>query len=297
LRQEKVDVAFNQSDTLSPFGALVIFSHISRLLFNRRPFLERIYQEHLTTLKPVASVSKKSPRLEPFLVSLHIRRGDSCSEEDPQLYQSKASPIDSEPQMATNRRCYQTQVYLDAIERIRKLLPKSQPLIVYLATDDTENVMEEIQKNHSRVYNDVVDQWKFLNYSRNIFQYEQAVIEDEENTKRPILGETAVSDLWHLSHGQAFVGHLGSRFGKVAWMLAISRHGAFIPYFSVDGHSKLICSVFCRSQDLSVCFRQLASFLNSVSLLRSITGWQVIVVKSMSPVARSESTFLISTIA
>ena len=33
--------------------------------------------------------------------------------------------------------------------------------------------------------------------------------------------ETALAELWHLSHMQYFVGHLGSRFGKVAWAVRI----------------------------------------------------------------------------
>ena len=39
------------------------------------------------------------------------------------------------------------------------------------------------------------------------------------------------------SHGQVFIGHLGSRFGKVGWLLATARFHTFIPFFSVDGHS------------------------------------------------------------
>ena len=37
---------------------------------------------------------------------------------------------------------------------------------------------------------------------------------------------------------KALVGHLGSRFGKVSWLLATARRNDFVPFFSVDGHSK-----------------------------------------------------------
>ena len=83
-----------------------------------------------------------------------------------------------------------------------------------------------------------VDQWNYLNYSRSHFQYEAESIEAVENKNQHILGETAVADLWLLSHGHAFIGHLGSRFGKAAWLLATSRHNTFVPFFTVDGHSK-----------------------------------------------------------
>jgi hypothetical protein len=56
------------------------------------------------------------------------------------------------------------------------------------------------------------------------------------------LGETAVADIWHLSHGQVFIGHLGSRFGKVGWRQATARHNTFVPFYTVDGHS-ICCDI------------------------------------------------------
>merc|ERR1711957_157202 len=56
------------------------------------------------------------------------------------------------------------------------------------------------------------------------------------------MSETAVQDLWHLSHGEAFVGHMGSRFGKVGYLLAVSKQNSPLPYVSVDGHS-LCCEI------------------------------------------------------
>jgi hypothetical protein len=43
------------------------------------------------------------------------------------------------------------------------------------------------------------------------------MIESSEGTSQATLGETAVADMRHLSHGEVFVGHLGSLFGKVSW--------------------------------------------------------------------------------
>ena len=268
------DIAANASKNLSPLGNLMLFAHINRMLFNRRPFLGAIYQEKVTSLPGLPSVrgdaSKKSSKIQnggdsdsdtdgagnPFIVALHMRRGDSCGDINP--YQQKASPLDSPPQMGNNRLCYQTSVYMDGIRRIRQLVPKTRPLHVYVATDDAGDVIDEIlNKKHSSYSNnsisslvDVeVERWHFLNYSRHHFNYLNldngvSSIEDNENLmKQPMLGETAVGDLWLLSHGHAFVGHLGSRFGKMAWLLATSRHNAFIPFFTVDGHSKYSITV------------------------------------------------------
>ena len=250
----------NDSRILSPLGNLLMFGHITRIMFNRRPFLEEIYQAHLTsiavpsssteydtkkagkikTTTDVSDETTKNNDVDPFIVGLHMRRGDSCNEDSPQLYQKEPSPLDSPAQFGNNRMCYQTDVYLEAIRRIRQLVPNTRPLHVYVATDDAGDVMEEIL--HHKTFNKgvevEVDQWNYLNYSRSHFQYEAESIEADENENKHILGETAVADLWLLSHGHAFIGHLGSRFGKAAWLLATSRHNTFVPFFTVDGHSK-----------------------------------------------------------
>ena len=250
----------NDSRILSPLGNLLMFGHITRIMFNRRPFLEEIYQAHLTsiavpsssteydtkkagkikTTTDVSDDTTKNNDVDPFIVGLHMRRGDSCNEDSPQLYQKEPSPLDSPAQFGNNRMCYQTDVYLEAIRRIRQLVPNTRPLHVYVATDDAGDVMEEIL--HHKTFNKgvevEVDQWNYLNYSRSHFQYEAESIEADENENKHILGETAVADLWLLSHGHAFIGHLGSRFGKAAWLLATSRHNTFVPFFTVDGHSK-----------------------------------------------------------
>jgi hypothetical protein len=250
----------NDNKILSPLGNLLMFAHITRIMFNRRPFLEEIYQAHLTSIAVPSSSTEndtkkvgkiktttdgsndatKNNDFDPFIIGLHMRRGDSCNEDSPQIYQKVPSPLDSPAQFGSNRMCYQTDVYLEAIRRIRQLVPNTRPLHVYVATDDAGDVMEEIL--HHNTFNKgvevEVDQWNYLNYSRSHFQYEAENIEADENKNQHILGETAVADLWLLSHGHAFIGHLGSRFGKAAWLLATSRHNTFVPFFTVDGHSK-----------------------------------------------------------
>ena len=236
------------TSSMSTLGQLTMFSHLIRMLFQPRPFLMDIYKEKLTTVIPKRRneerVDETNAGPSPFIVSMHMRRGDSCHFDDDKRqypYEQAASDLHSRAQTSNVRKCYQTSVYLQDLERIRNVLPIDQPLHVYLSTDDTGSVMKEIQANHTHIYKNVVDQWHFLDYSRSNFQYDLTeFIESEVNHNRPIMGEAAVTDLWLLSHGQAFIGHMGSRFGKVAWYLATSRHNSFVPYFSVDGHSKFV---------------------------------------------------------
>jgi hypothetical protein len=253
----------------SSLGNLMIFAHITRMLFNRRPFLDKIYQEKLTSVVVPGSENGENnfqteTDNEPYIVALHMRRGDSCGdpnpqESNPQDYQSEATPLDSKAQTGNDRKCYQTHVYLDAVLRIRRLVPETRPLHVYLATDDVGNVVHEIlnkkytireiEKKNMTIDDNIlgVDKWHFLNYSRAHFNYTADSIEADENIEnQPILGESAIADLWLLSHGQAFVGHLGSRFGKVAWLLATARRNNFVPFFSVDGHSEYGFVRFCQ---------------------------------------------------
>ena len=67
-------------------------------------------------------------------------------------------------------------------------------------------------------------------------------IESDANHNMAFMTEAAVQDLWHMSHSEAFVGHLGSRFGKVGYFLAVSRQNGALPYVTVDGHN-LCCEI------------------------------------------------------
>ena len=242
----------------SPLGNLMLFAHTTRMLFNRRSFLDEIYQEKLTSVSmppsetgpalrsgtaAAASVETTTGTVDndnPFNVALHIRRGDSCGkhdEEDYEEYEREASLLHSIAQVGSERRCYQTEVYLDQVRRIRGMVPRERPLHVYLATDDVGDLAEEIAGRNPRE-NYGIDVLHYLDYSREHFRYDASSIEDDENRKKqPKLGETAVADLWLLSHGDAFVGHKGSRFGKISWLLAMARRNNFVPFASVDGHS------------------------------------------------------------
>ena len=124
---------------------------------------DKIYQEKLTNIATPGSeivtngathkgkTHKFENNEEPFIVSLHMRRGDSCGDASPLDYQREASKLDSRAQHGGERKCYKTAVYLNAVKRIRSLVPMTRPIHVYLATDDVGNVIHEIlnmkQKN------------------------------------------------------------------------------------------------------------------------------------------------------
>ncbi len=285
------DIAAAEYKTdFSALGNLVLYAHIARMGFNRRPFLDQIYKEQLTAVAtPNFKNSAEYKRIaDPYIVSLHMRRGDSCGIPDPEQYEQDASALDSKAQMGGERKCYRNEVYLRAIARIRELVPKERPLHVYLSTDDVGNVMRDILKSKYDVSqensegsdkqgaNEVssddlgVDKWYFLNITRDHFDVDVMVENPTNADKQPKLGESAVTDLWLLSHGNAFVGHLGSRFGKSSWLLATARRNSFIPFFSVDGHSKFIDSRVSSSVS-SLCCASLCTFLREIGFLIRIS--------------------------
>jgi hypothetical protein len=172
-----------------------------------------------------------------------MRRGDSCGQRRgfTDEYEDEASLMDERAQVTGVRKCYKTHVYLDAVRRIRdELVPPDVPIVVHLSTDDNDHIMDEIRSQHPEFVTNtsLVNEWRYLNYSRTHFKYEAQSIEFQTDTYNlAVMGESAVVDMWHLSFGDVFVGHLGSRFGKVSWLLSVARHGMFVPFKSVDGHS------------------------------------------------------------
>ena len=214
--------------TLPGLGHLMVFSHVARLRFNRQPTLRQVFDAHLTT---VASQNRTTTD-NVLRVSVHMRRADSCDHKT-KGFQKEASLLESIPQTSGVRMCYATSVYMKALQRVQKM--SQRPLEVYLSTDYGGEVMAEIKKDFNDLYQSIT--WKYLKYDRDIFQYGVMIDDIHRNKKLEILGETGFADLWLLSHGEVFVGHLGSRFGKVGWSLATARYNHFIPFFTVDGHS------------------------------------------------------------
>jgi len=210
---------------------ILSFAHIARIRFNRQPPLLSTYSSHIHRTPAATPTTTTQNTLR---VSLHIRRADAC-EHATTNYQLHASPIDSPAQVSGKRLCYATIVYINALKRIQELAHGNPRLDVYLATDHAGSVMDDIRDNFSELYHKW--DWNVLEYERDVFRYEGMIEDPVNGEKQGAQGETAVADLWHLSHGQVFVGHLGSRFGKVSWLLAMARQNAFVPFFTVDGHS------------------------------------------------------------
>lgn len=222
---------YNRSKTLDPnlpaLGYLLLFSHIARISFHRNPPVLGFYQNHS---KSIMNVPKQPNQIS---VSIHMRRADSCGHQR-SGYETTSSALDSIAQVSGKRMCYATSVYLEALRRIQK--ESGRPVDVYLATDDAGFVIDEIQKDFDDLYKSM--NWHYLDYSRDTFRYKGFVEGDEiESAQHAMIGESAVADLWHLSHGEVFIGHMGSRFCKMGWALATGRRNTFVPFFTVDGHS------------------------------------------------------------
>mmetsp|Transcript_43983 Transcript_43983/g.64632 ORF Transcript_43983/g.64632 Transcript_43983/m.64632 type:complete len:553 (+) Transcript_43983:102-1760(+) len=221
----------SQND-LPALGHLLSFAHIARIQFARTPPLVEIYKKFKrSVIHNNALASAPDSPDQRLKVSMHMRRGDSCGHKK-HGYETKPSMLDSVNQNSAFRMCYNTSVYIDALKRVQTISGKQ--LDVYLATDHAGSIMEELEKNFPVEYK--AWNWHYLDFSRDAFDY-QRMIEVADREKQELLGETAFADIWHLSHGQVFVGHLGSRFGKVSWLLQMARWNTFVPFFTVDGHS------------------------------------------------------------
>merc|ERR1711862_1037751 len=97
--------------------------------------------------------------------------------------------------------------------------------------------------HHKELYEEVT--WKVVRYpTQQVFNYSHTIPGGSKllqySKDHSELGKTSILDLWHLSHGQVYIGHLGSSFGKLAWYEAMARHNTFIPYYTVDGHSVVV---------------------------------------------------------
>ena len=220
---------------LPALGQLLFFAHIGRMRFRRQPSVRDFYNKHRATIwsKKLGKRPSKSTH-STIQVSLHMRRADSCNHKQTG-FERKASPLDSMAQVSGKRLCYDTNVYVEALRRIQTISGKPA-LDVYLATDHAGSMLDEIRDGFPDDF--YAWNWHFSNYTRDTFEYEGFIDgHSVGETKQAMLGETAVADLWHLSHGQVFAGHLGSRFGKVSWLLATAQRNTFVPFFTVDDHS------------------------------------------------------------
>ena len=160
-------------------------------------------------------------------------------EKNDEFFESQASPLDSIPQHSNYRMCYATSVYISALRRIKEMSNGSRNIHVYLSSDYAGSILDDIKRQFKADFDDIT--WHYLDYSREMFHYD-GFIESDENSNKPLIGMASIADLWHLSHGEVYVGHLGSRFSKSSYMLATARANTFVPFYSVDGHS-ICCQI------------------------------------------------------
>jgi hypothetical protein len=210
---------------------LLTFSHLSRIAFNLRPHILEIYKHHLKRID-----HNRLSNTNILRVALHIRRGNNCHFED------EITPLEADAKLGGERRCYSNLVYMEVLQRVMDLV--NQHVVVYLATDYASSFLDEVKADPSVRSIYLNASWMYVDYPRDIFhsgsrndRQANITITNPSIQHKGTLGESAFVDIWHLSHGHTFIGHLGSRFGKVSWIQAMCRNNAFVPFFSVDGHS------------------------------------------------------------
>ena len=224
-------VSTNKGNELHAADHLRMMSHILRMLYNRQEPLRELSSK----IRVYNRERKKESVTPPLRVSIHVRRADSCIGSGDFL--EEGSPLDSIAQPSSLRKCYTTSVYMNALQRLKDMTIKRDParqIEVFISSDDASSMMDEIKDKFPELYISMT--WNIHDIDRDRFNYE-GYIDVGDHNNHLLLGEAAAADLWLLSNGEVFIGHLGSRFGKIAYLLATARHNRFIPFFSVDGHS------------------------------------------------------------
>mmetsp|Transcript_12496 Transcript_12496/g.19254 ORF Transcript_12496/g.19254 Transcript_12496/m.19254 type:complete len:538 (-) Transcript_12496:2903-4516(-) len=253
------------SKHLPALGNLLTFAHLARIRFNRQDLVRDFYTKKMESIAwNQSEISSKALR-----VGIHIRRADACDHADDESYEMEKSQLFSPAQVSGARLCYATSVYMQELRHVKDLAGDNRPIHVYVSTDYAGSVLAEIKSKFSDLYESM--NWYFLNYSRDTFQYENSIEDPSNKEKQNVLGETAVADLWHLSHSQVFIGHLGSRFGKLSWLLAMARYNMFVPFSSIDGHS------FCCEVDEN-CGKMkpyITSMENCMTYFHEMSGMQL----------------------
>jgi len=228
-------VSKEKGNEINALDHLRMMAHILRMLFNRQVPLRELSSMTRSFNANENEESQKQLVSPPLRVSIHIRRADACMANGKLV--KEASPLDSSAQQFALRICYATSVYMDALQRLKDIHTKRDPtrrIEVFVSSDDASSLMDEIRDQFSDLYKSMT--WRIHDVDRERFNY-KGFVEGYDHKNHNLLGEAAAADLWLLSNGEVFIGHLGSRFGKVAYLLATARHNRFIPFFSVDGHS------------------------------------------------------------
>lgn len=235
FRQLAASTSDGSKQAASSFAneVLLSFAHLTRIGFNMKPNMQ---------LKYKSLVVGPEPKDGSLKVALHMRRADACHGG----YVEEPSAIDAPAMTTPQRKCYTASVYAKVLKDIYQKY--NLPLHILLSTDnedETEVAMVSIINDVNSVIaddkmkNDL--SWNYLNHTRSQFSYARTsahgTIDFVQGKTKNALAQSAVHDLWHLSHADIFVGTLGSRFSKMGYMLAVARQNSLVPYVSLDGHS------------------------------------------------------------
>lgn len=249
-----------QDQTADQF--LKSISNLLRIEFNLNPRMQEQYKNIVTDYQAKDGYLK---------VSLHIRRNDACHGGT----DDKTSKM-TEIFTTNKRKCYSASVYGDALKEIydkynmpldiylstddfhdleaelKKMGDKvSANVGSFLETESSakyesmlnqrlrlmESIVGDIEKEQPQMKS--VVSWRYLGYPRASFNYGggNSMVEDTPKAMRKFMFESSLQDIWHLSHGEVYVGHFSSRFTKMAYLLAVARQNNAVPFKSVDGHS------------------------------------------------------------
>eukprot|EP00924_Labyrinthula_sp_SR-Ha-C_P002185 snap_masked-scaffold_19-processed-gene-3.20-mRNA-1 protein AED:0.07 eAED:0.11 QI:0/0/0/1/1/1/2/0/579 len=141
------------------------------------------------------------------IVALHVRHGDSCHD-----------------RFLVWKKCFPLSFYIASIKKMEKKYGKYDK--IYISTDDPQVI--EDTKNYSD-YNFI-----YQKIDRKIYEdNDNKAVDERYDFNTPEMVEQIVSDIWAMSHCDAFVGSWTSSVAWVSYELMIARKGFYPPFISV----------------------------------------------------------------
>mmetsp|Transcript_17605 Transcript_17605/g.40423 ORF Transcript_17605/g.40423 Transcript_17605/m.40423 type:complete len:230 (-) Transcript_17605:290-979(-) len=162
------------------------------------------------------------------LLSLHVRRGDSCT---PEQEESK------------KRRCEPLSAYME--KAVLPIAKKYGVRSIYLATDDEATAQEARAEWPEFVW--LVAEGMDRGAVKSVAKW-------EANLRRGVMdnhleAQNALIDLLLLAEGDAFVGKFTSNLDRIAFALLAARAKGLVPYVSLDSQW---CSDWARAAGSSI---------------------------------------------
>jgi len=191
---------------------ILLMGALSQALYSPTPLIKAFYASRLLVFNHTQKMTRPG-----HSVSIHFRQGDSCGNR-------KLTKQDERLVWSSNvGKCWTWAVYMQLLQ---KMDDRYGVDTVYLSTDSTE-VVTEIQK--VRKFN-----WVMVSGNRNEFRPGSTWIE-YRNTKQCDTAMLSFTDMYHLSHGDVFIGNLASFYSALAIYAIVGRIGRLPPFVSVQG--------------------------------------------------------------